>query len=162
MFGQGWWPSTGVVLDSRVTYASVSESSGSSVTRELVVAVLLPGGETADVTVPQGGYSALWAPRIGQSVKVEISAKGDKVRLDKSDLGISFAEHERRQRAGPVSTSRSPADLRRCHSRRARLTSCFVHVTQTWVSHGGTPRCSLNRVTITPLSGSRSDVRRAV
>ncbi|HEY3338993.1 MAG TPA: hypothetical protein VGK18_10860 [Propionicimonas sp.] len=78
----------------------MSEHSGSSVTREFVVAVLMPGGETTNVTVPQGNYSDFWAPRIGQNVKVEISAKGDKVRFDKADLGISFAEHERRQRQG--------------------------------------------------------------
>jgi hypothetical protein len=30
-------------------------------------------------------------------VKVEISAKGDKVRFDKADLALSFAEHERHQ-----------------------------------------------------------------
>ncbi|MCG2798707.1 MAG: hypothetical protein L6367_09230 [Cellulomonas sp.] len=100
MFGRGWQSSTGVVLDSRVKSASVSESSGSSVTREFVVAVVMPGGETTNVTVPQGNYSDFWAPRIGRSVKVEISAKDDKVRFDKSDLAMSFAEHERRQREG--------------------------------------------------------------
>jgi len=100
MFGRGWQSSTGVVLDSRVKSASVSEHSGTSVTRELVVAVLMPGGETTNLTVPEGNYSDFWAPKIGQSVKVEISAKGDKVRFDKSDLELSFAEHERRQREG--------------------------------------------------------------
>ena len=100
MFGRGWQSSTGVVLDSRVKSASVSDQSGSSVTREFVVAVLMPGGETTNVTVPQGNYSDFWAPRVGQAVLVEISAKGDKVRFDKSDLGLSFAEYERRQREG--------------------------------------------------------------
>ena len=100
MFGKGWQSSTGVVLDSRVKSASVSEHSGSSVTREFVVAVVMPGGETTNVTVAEGNYSDFWAPRIGQSVKVEISAKGGKVRFDKSDPGLSFAEHERRQREG--------------------------------------------------------------
>lgn len=100
MFGRGWQSSTGVVLDSRVKSASVSDHSGTSVTREFVVAVLMPGGETTNVTVPEGNYSDLWAPKIGQGVKVEISAKGDKVRFDKSDLGLSFAEYERRQREG--------------------------------------------------------------
>mgnify|MGYP000927949405 CR=1 FL=1 len=100
MFGRGWQSSTGVVLDSRVKSASVSEHSGSTVTREFVVAVLMPGGETRNITVPEGNYSDFWAPKVGQNVKVEISAKGDKVRFDKSDLGLSFAEHERRQREG--------------------------------------------------------------
>lgn len=59
----------------------------------------MPGGETTNVTVPQGNCSEFSAPRIGQNVNVEISAKGDKVRFD-GGLGISFAEHERRQREG--------------------------------------------------------------
>jgi hypothetical protein len=57
MFGRGWQSSTGVVLDSRVKSVSVSEHSGTSVTREFVVAVLMPGGETSNVTVPEGTYS---------------------------------------------------------------------------------------------------------
>lgn len=104
MFGRGWQSCTGVVVDSRIKSASVSDHSGSSVTREFVVAVLMPGGETTKFTVPQGNYSDFWAPKIGQSVKVEISTKGDKVRFDKSDLGLSFAEYERRQREGFNST----------------------------------------------------------
>lgn len=99
MFGRGWAQTTGVVSDSRVTRATVSEQSGSTVTREFVVAVAMPDGVTRSVVVPEGNYSDFWAPRIGQSVKVEVSAKGDRVRFDRSDPGLSFAEHERRTRA---------------------------------------------------------------
>jgi ribosomal protein L28 len=99
MFGRGWQEATGVVLDSRVKSAKVSEQSGSTVTREFVVAVTTSDGATRTVTVPEGNYSDFWAPRVGQSVKIEVSAKGTKVRFDRSDLGLSFAEHERLKRA---------------------------------------------------------------
>ena len=99
MFGRNWQQTMGVVLDSRVKNAKVSEQSGSTVTREFVVAVAMPDGVSRNVTVPEGNYSDFWAPKAGQSVKIEVSAKGDKVRFDRSDLGLSFAEHERRKRA---------------------------------------------------------------
>lgn len=99
MFGRSWQSAVGIVLDSRVAKAKISEQSGSTVTREFVVAVTTSDGVTRNMSVPEGNYSDFWAPKVGQSVKVDVSAKGDKVRFDRSDLGLSFAEHERRTKA---------------------------------------------------------------
>src|SRR4051794_39857108 len=98
MFGRNWQATTGVVLDSRVKSASVSEHSGSTVNREFVVAVAMPGGATENLVVPQGNYSDFWAPKNGQSVKIEVEAKSGRARFDRADQGLSFAAHERRQR----------------------------------------------------------------
>ncbi len=100
MFGRNWQASTGVVLESRVKSASVSEHAGSTVNREFVVAVAMPGGSTQNVVVQQGNYADFWAPKNGQNVKVEVEVKSGKVRFDKSDEGLSFAAHERRQKDG--------------------------------------------------------------
>ena len=94
MFGKTWNPATGTVIDSRVTGASVTEHGG-SVRKEFVVDVTPEGKETYRAVVPAGNYSDFWAPKNGQKVKLEIEAKSNKVRFDKSDIGISFKEHER-------------------------------------------------------------------
>jgi hypothetical protein len=99
MFGKTWSPATGKVIDSRVTGASVTEH-GSSVRKEFVVEITPEGGEPYKAVVPEGNYSDFWAPKPGQSVKLEIEAKTSKVRFDKSDLGLSFKEHERKAAEG--------------------------------------------------------------
>ena len=95
MFGKTWNPATGTVLESRVIGASVTEHGG-SVRKEFVVEVT-PNGEAPPyrAVVPAGNYSDFWAPKNGQVVKLEIEAKSSKIRFDKSDLGLSFKEHER-------------------------------------------------------------------
>jgi hypothetical protein len=94
MFGKTWNPATGTVIESRVTGASVTEH-GSSVRKEFVVEVAPNGEAPYRAVVPAGNYSDFWAPKNGQVVKLEIEAKSSKIRFDKSDLGLSFKEHER-------------------------------------------------------------------
>ncbi|MCW2747307.1 MAG: hypothetical protein JWP10_449 [Nocardioidaceae bacterium] len=95
MFGKNWQPGTGKVLDSRVKKVSVTEH-GNAITREFVVEVKPSEGAVFRAEVPEGRYADFWHPKIGQSVKVEIDPKSGKVRFDKSDLGLSFKEHQRK------------------------------------------------------------------
>ena len=100
MFGKTWKAATGTVIDSRVAGVSMSEHADASVRKEFVVDVVPAAGASFRAVVKAGNYSDFWAPKNGQKVKLEIEAKSDKVRFDKSDLGLSFKEHERRAAQG--------------------------------------------------------------
>ncbi len=100
MFGKTWEAATGTVIDSRIAGVSLSEHADSSVRREFVVEVTPAVGAPFRTVVKAGNYSDFWAPKNGQKVKLEIETKSQKVRFDKSDLGLSFKEHERRAAQG--------------------------------------------------------------
>lgn len=96
MFGKTWNPATATVIDSRVVHVSAASEHGPTIKHEYILEVAPPDGSAYRAVVPDGNYSDFWAPRNGQRVKVEIEAKRGKVRFDRSDLGLSFREHERR------------------------------------------------------------------
>ena len=94
-----WLPASGTVTNSRVAKASTSESAGTSVTRDFVVEVRLPGSEPFSALVPTPRTSDFYDPRIGAVVKVEVDAETHQVRFDRSDESLSFKAYEKAQQA---------------------------------------------------------------
>lgn len=96
MFGRRWEPAEGVVIDQRV--GKVRGSGESAVaTRDFIIDVRTTGGDFFRAEVEQPHWSDFWAPRVGQSVKVEVETKSRAVRFLKGDDATSFAAFQRRQ-----------------------------------------------------------------
>jgi hypothetical protein len=98
MFGKHWESATGTVVDKRVA-GTTSGGADAVVKMEFIVDVQLLTGHVFRAKVDALNAADFWAPKIGQSVRVEVEQKSNDVRFDKSDLGISFKEYKRAQAA---------------------------------------------------------------
>ena len=103
MFGHGWEPAEGTIVDSRITgYTPVGPGFNESPVHEFIVDVTLTDATSFRTTIEEPRNGKILPPEVGAVVKVQVD-KHRKVRFDESDPTINTKAQAKMLRDGPDS-----------------------------------------------------------